>query len=43
MSFLTRHPGILVADHLFGYCGRMRPNAPASAAIRFAESEGPGL
>ena len=42
MSFLTGHPGILVADHLSGHCGRMRPNAPASRAIRFAESEEPG-
>ena len=42
MSFLTRHPGILVADHLSGYCRRLRPNAPASPAIRFAESEDPG-
>ena len=42
MSFLTGYPGILVADHLSGYCGRMRPNVSAGPAVRFAESEDPG-
>jgi hypothetical protein len=39
MSFLTRHPGIPVADHRSRYCGRMRTKALASPAVRFAEPE----
>ena len=33
MSFLTRRPGILVADHLSGQRGRMRRAAPATRPL----------
>jgi hypothetical protein len=41
VSFLIRRPGILVGDDLSGHDGRMRPNAPASPVVRFAETGRP--
>jgi hypothetical protein len=41
MSFLTRRPGILVANHLSRHCGWMRPKAPTTPAIGFAGPGGP--
>ena len=41
VSFLIRRPGILVGDDLSGHDGRMRPNAPASLVVRFAETGRP--